>query len=130
MDFGIQIEHRRVKVPVTIFYLDGTLDASSAAALEEQARLSYRHGSRYILLDFKNVPSATSTGLRAVLVIYKLLAAQDDFGAHSSDSGTHQTPFLKLSSLSAELQHLFNLTGFLQNITSYDDADMALNSFA
>ncbi len=117
---------------ITILHLDGRLDPPGADILDSQARQCRQAGSRYFLLDFKNVSAVTGAGLGVVLGIYKMLNPKKDADPPNSPTFDRpfKTPYLKLANLSPAVYYIFNLAGFLQNIAIYEDLESALQSFA
>ncbi len=117
---------------ITILHLVGRLDPIGATVLEGQARQSHQNGSRYMLLDFRNVQAVTSAGLGVILHIYKMLTPKEDAarGDPSLPAKPFKTPYLKLANLSPEVYYVFNVAGFLHNIAIYGDLESALKSFA
>jgi anti-anti-sigma factor len=126
MEFQINSEQVKRKVPVTIFHLSGSLNIGSVEKFDEQARQAYQGGARYVLLDFKNVDAVRSAGLRSVQVLFKMLSPKAP-GAVTAN--LTQSPYLKIVNMSPEVYYVFEVSGFLRNISSYDDLETALDSF-
>jgi anti-anti-sigma regulatory factor len=126
MEFQMSVEQVNRKVPVTVFHLSGPVNLTSADFFEAQARQAVQGGTRYLLLDFKNVAAIRSAGLRSVQVVYKLLTPV------TPDAVTDKltsSPYLKIANLSPELNEVFEIAGFLRNIATYPDIESALASF-
>ncbi len=126
MEFQITLEQVTRKVPVTIFHLSGSLNIASAETFEEKARQAYQQGTRYLLLDFKEVDAIRSAGLRSVQVVYKLMSPKTP---EMVTSKLNRSPYLKIANMSADVYNVFEISGFLRNIDSYDDLETALDSF-
>jgi anti-anti-sigma factor len=126
MEFKIDVEQVRRKVPVTIFHIQGTVNIASADTFEARARQSIRAGTRYLLLDFKDVDAIRSAGLRSIQVVYKTLMSIPP-GAVTNRLTKSQ--YLKIANLSPLVHDVFEVTGFLRNIATYNDLETALDSF-
>src|SRR3990170_165185 len=74
MDITLEIttEQAQGKVPVTVFHLQGWLDAQSEEQLLAAAREAHDAGARFLLLDLAEVDTLTSAGMRAMQKVYKL----------------------------------------------------------
>jgi hypothetical protein len=127
MDFQISSERIQRRVPVTVLHLSGSLNLGSAEAFEQAARQAVEQGARYVLLDMKDVPAVRSAGLRSVQILYNMLNPK---AAGSPPAGNPvPSPYLKAVSLSPDVHYVFDVAGFLGNISCYDDMETALNSF-
>jgi anti-anti-sigma regulatory factor len=126
MEFRIDVEQAVRKVPVTVFHLSGSLNIASVGAFENASRQAVKKGTRYLLLDFKEVDAVRSAGLRSVQVLYRLLSpkAPERVTARLTIS-----PYLKIANMSPDVYKVFDISGFLRNIESFDDLETALDSF-
>ena len=102
--------------------------------LEQAAREAYQQGNRNLLIDLSEVPSITSAGLRAILVIYKLLGSErsNHVGSGTSSGSTDQpakSAYLKLLNVSPEVRKVLRIAGFEDYLEIYDDQDEAIASF-
>jgi anti-anti-sigma factor len=122
MDVTLKITTEQVqsRVPVTIFHLQGWLDAQSEEQLLAAARQAYDEGGRYLLLDLEKVDTLTSAGMRAMQKVYKLFTPTDQ---------QYKVARVKLCSAPPEVYHVLGITGFLQNIPNYETQGAALDSF-
>jgi anti-anti-sigma factor len=122
MDITLNItqEQAQVRVPVTIFHLQGWLDAQSEEQLLAAAREAYDGGARYLLLDLARVDTLTSAGMRAMQKVYKLFTPSNE---------QFKVARLKLCNAPPEVYHVLGITGFLQNIPNYETQAAALESF-
>ncbi len=126
MEFQINVEQVTRQVPVTIFHLSGSLNIASADVFEAHARQAVNAGTRYLLLDFKEVDAVRSAGLRSVQVLYKMLAPK---APEAVTAKLTMSPYLKLANMSPEVYYVFEVSGFLRNIPSFDNLEAALDSF-
>jgi anti-anti-sigma factor len=117
----ITIEQVRAGVPVTVFHLQGWLDAQSEEQLLAAAREVYDGGARYLLLDLEEVESLTSAGMRAMQKVYKLFTPLEQ---------GYKVAHLKICNAPPQIHHVLGITGFLQNIPNYESQEAALDSFA
>ena len=113
-------EQAQARVPVTVFHLQGWLDAQSEEQLLAAAREAYDDGTRFLLLDLEHVDTLTSAGMRAMQKVYKLFTPSDQ---------QYKVAHLKLCSAPPEIYHVLGITGFLQNIPNYETEAAALDSF-
>ncbi len=129
MALQISVEQVQRRVPITVFHLSGSLNLGSVEAFDQAARQAVQHGTRYALLDLKDVPSVRSAGLRAIQILYKLLNPKAASAASTQEGSVSESPYLKLVNLSPEVHYVFDVAGFLREIGCYDDTETALNSF-
>jgi anti-anti-sigma factor len=122
MDITLKITQEQVqgKVPVTIFHLQGWLDAQSEELLLTTAREAYDGGARFLLLNLAKVDTLTSAGMRAMQKVYKLFTPQDE---------KFKVAHLKICNAPPQVYHVLGITGFLQNIPNYESQGAALDSF-
>ena len=59
-------------------------------------------------------------------VVYKLLSPK---APEMVTSKLNRSPYLKIANMSADVYNVFEISGFLRNIDSYDDLETALDSF-
>ena len=112
----VQISHAQGRVPVTIFQLQDRVNLGNFAELEEAAKESYNNGTRDMVMDLSQTVSLTSIGIRAIVIIHKLL---------SSDGGKH----LKVANPMPYIRETLDISGVTQYIEIYDTVDEAVASF-
>lgn len=122
MDITLKITQEQVqgKVPVTIFHLQGWLDAQSEEQMLSTARQAYDKGARFLLLDLAKVDTLTSAGMRAMQKVYKLFTPADE---------QFKVAHVKLCNAPPQVYHVLGITGFLQNIPNFETQQAALDSF-
>jgi anti-anti-sigma factor len=112
----VQISQAQGRIPVTIFRLQDRVNLGNFAELEEIARESYNNGIRDIVLDLGQTVSLTSIGIRAIVIIHKMLSA---------DGGKH----LKVANPMPYIREMLDISGVTQYIDVYDTVDEAVASF-
>jgi anti-anti-sigma factor len=130
----IRIAQVHGRQPVTILHVTERINLGNAGQLEEAARTAYEQGNRNLLIDLSEVPSITSAGLRAILVIYKLLGSERS--NHVSPSASGVTPdqpaksaYLKLLNVAPEVRKVLRIAGFEDYLEIYNNQDEAIASF-
>jgi len=107
-------------VPVTVFHLQGWLDAQSEERLLAAAREVHDAGSEYLLLDLAQVDMLTSAGMRAMQRVYKIF----------TPAGEHfKVSRVKLCNAPPQVYHVLGTTGFLQTIPNYESQETAIAAF-
>ena len=112
----VQISQAQGRVPVTIFRLQDRVNLGNFAELEETARESYNNGTRDMVLDLGQTVSLTSIGIRAIVIIHKMLSA---------DGGKH----LKVANPMPYIREMLDISGVTQYIEIYNTVDEAVASF-
>jgi anti-anti-sigma factor len=118
--FRISSEQIQAHVPVTVFHLQGWLDAQSEEELLAAARAAYDGGARYLLIDMSRLDTLTSAGMRALQKVYQIFTPKE---------AASQAAHLKLCNAPPLIYNVLGVTGFLQTIPMYESMDTALQSF-
>ena len=113
---AIKISQAQGRIPVTIFQLPERVNLGNFAELEESAKEAYNNGTRDLVVDLSQTISLTSIGIRALVVIHKMLA---------TDGGKH----LKISAPMPYLREMLDISGITQYIEIYDTVKEAVASF-
>ncbi|MEN9562908.1 MAG: hypothetical protein RIR73_1152 [Chloroflexota bacterium] len=121
-EFKLKAEHiqQQDKAPITIFYLQGWLEAQSENKLLIAAQDAHTNGARHLVIDMEDLSMLTSAGIRALQKIYKLFSA--------SEAGLEST-HMKLCSAPQQVCHALSVTGFLRSVPMYENLQSALRSF-
>jgi anti-sigma B factor antagonist len=120
-DLKISRSEAQGQANVAILHVDGRINMSNAAALEQAAREAVEQGKDRLLLDLGSVPTISSAGLRTLIAIYKKL---------EPEAGTAGwTPALKLANVSPEVRRVLHLAGFDAHLGIYDSTQEALDAF-
>jgi anti-anti-sigma factor len=114
----VTISQAEGRVPVTVFQLQDRLNLGNTAELEQAAKEAYAAGERNIVIDLSKTPSLTSAGIRAIVIIYKMLTDPKDKGRH-----------LKLVSPTPYVHEVLNIAGLLEYIEVYGSLEEAVASF-
>jgi anti-anti-sigma factor len=112
----VEISHVQGHTPVTIFHLQDRVNLGNFAELEELAKEAYSYGVRDMVIDLSKTPSMTSIGIRALIVIYRMLSQED---------GKH----LKLASATPQISEMLEIAGVTQHIEIFATVEDAVNSF-
>ena len=122
MEVPLRITKEQIlgKVPVTVFHLEGWLDAQSEEHLLASAKDAHDGGSCYLLLDLAKVDTLTSAGMRAMQKVYKIYTPEEDH---------FKVSYVKLCNAPPMVYHILGITGFLHNIPNYDNQAHAIAAF-
>lgn len=85
-DFKVTSAQRQAAVPVTVFHVNGWLDAQSEGKLPALARQSHMGGTRHPLIGLSGLDTLTCAGIKCLQKIYQLYTPKDE-----NINGTHQT---------------------------------------
>lgn len=113
----VAISQKEGRVPVTVFRLQDRVNLGNYTELEQAAKDAYQNGTRDLVIDLSETPSLTSIGVRALVLIHKMLAA---------DGGTKH---LKLAGPIPYIREMLDVSGVTQYIEIYDTVDEAVASF-
>ena len=112
----VKITNVEGRVPITVFQLQDRVNLGNFSELEQTAKDAYEAGMRDLVIDLSQTPSLTSIGIRAIVVIHRLL---------SPDKGKH----LKLAGAIVPIREMLGIAGITQFIEMYDTVDEAVASF-
>ena len=120
--------------PVTILHALDRINMGNAGQLEQAARTAYQKGQRNLVIDLTAVPSITSAGLRAILVIYKLLGSERaNMTGSAAGSGSAIQPaksaHLKILNASPEVLNVLHIAGFDSYLEFYTDQEEVIASY-
>jgi anti-anti-sigma regulatory factor len=62
------------RIPVVVFRLQDRIHLANFRELEEAAKEAYSNGARDVVIDSSQTAALTSIGVRAIIIIHKLLA--------------------------------------------------------
>jgi len=113
----VEISQTQGRVPVTVFHLQERVHLGNFSELENMAQKAYENGTRNLVIDMSRTDSMTSIGLRALVVVHKILA--------KSDNGRH----LKIAGATTVMREIMQVTGISHFIEIYDTVDEAAASF-
>lgn len=112
----VEISQSQGSVPITVFHLKDRVNLGNFAELEQSAKDFYNNGMRDLVIDLSQTPSMTSMGIRALILIHKLLNAE---------GGNH----LKLAGALPAIRDMLSVAGVSQYLEMYDTVDEAAASF-
>lgn len=112
----VQISQAQGRIPVTVFHLQDRINLGNFAELEETAKEAYDRGTRDLILDLGQVVSLTSIGIRAIVIIHKML---------STDGAKH----LKIANPMPYIREMLDISGVTQYVEMYDTVEQAVASF-
>lgn len=127
----INQSQQEVRVPVTVFELNGELDASNYDQFLKEAMAAVEAGARYVLLDLSQLQYISSAGLRALYTLQIALTEKGGMLAGGSDvnPGSSKSPYLKLCNPMPNVRNALDMIGFTTSIEIYDNIQEALASF-
>jgi len=114
----IAVMEEQGTAPVTVFQLNGSLDASTKDTLESKAEEAIGSGASNLLFDLSGVDYMGSAGLRAFHAISKRIAV--------AETGPGK---LKLVNPSDPVSRVLKTLGFDAFFEVHKDLDSALKSF-
>lgn len=113
----VTISQIQKRVPVTVFRLEERVHLGNFSELEQLAKEAYENGTRNLVIDLSRIDSMTSIGLRALIVVHKILA--------QADNGNH----LKIAGAAPAMCEIMQVAGISQFIEVYDTVEEAAASF-
>jgi len=105
------------RVPVTILRLRERIDLDNFAELENLVKDAYEAGTRNLVIDLEQSNTLTSIGLRALVIIHKTMAKDDN------------TKRLRVTGVTTMISEIMEVTGIAAFIDIYDTVDEAVASF-
>lgn len=112
----VQVTHSQGRIPITIFRLQDRISLENFSELEAVAKNAYANGMRNAVIDLSDTSALTSIGVRAIIVVHKML---------SNDQGKH----LKLSAPTPEIRDMLDISGVTQYIEIFKTVEDAVASF-
>jgi len=112
----VKISQAQGRIPVTVFHLQDRVNLGNFTELEETAKEAYDKGMRDLVIDLSDTVSLTSIGIRAIVIIHKMLSA---------DNGKH----LKIANPAPYIREMLDISGVTQYIDIYNTVDEAVASF-
>jgi hypothetical protein len=118
--------------PVRILHLKGKLDGQTHEGLLTAAQTEHEAGTRFLLIDLRELEMVTSAGLGALHNIYKLFTPRAEIEAWEKQKHgePYKSAYFKMAGAPANIYYILNIAGFLNNIPIYPDLEAALKSFS
>lgn len=126
------------KVPVTVFRVDGQLDAQNFQSLIDKVREAYEGGARNFLLDLGGLTYISSAGLVALHSIALLAHGEPLPDTEAGWSAIHSVgsaarsgmqQHVKLLNPRPEIQSVLDMVGFSAAFEIHTDLPTAVQSF-
>lgn len=102
--------------PVTVFRLQDRISLDNFAEFEFITKREQKNGMTNLVLDLSETTTLTSIGVRAIVVVHKLLA-------------THGGSPLKLAAVQPPIREVLKIAGVTKFIEIFDTVDDAVKSF-
>jgi anti-anti-sigma factor len=112
----VKISQAQGRIPVTVFQLQDRVNLGNFAELEETAQEAYNNGMRDMVMDLSQTVSLTSIGIRAIVIIHKMLSA---------DGEKH----MKIANPMPYIREMLDISGVTQYIDVYNTVEEAVASF-
>ena len=112
----VQVTQSQGRIPITVFHFQDRISLENFAELEFAAKEAFANGMRDAVMDLSQTSSLTSIGVRAIIVIHKMLAR---------DSTRH----LKLAGPSPEIRDMLDISGVTQYVEIHKTVEDAVASF-
>ncbi len=112
----LQISQFTQDPPVTVFRLQDRISLDNFAEFEAITKREHENGMKNLVLDLSDTPALTSIGVRAIVVMHKIL---------SSNGGNP----LKLAAVHPPVREVLKIAGITRFIEIYDTVDDAAASF-
>jgi anti-anti-sigma factor len=112
----LQITHFSNNKPVTVFRLQERISLDNFDGLENITKDLYKEGMRNLVIDLSETSTLSSIGVRAIVVMHKILSAENG------------NP-LKLARVQPSIREVLKIAGITQFIEIYDTVDDAVASF-
>ena len=112
----IQVSQRTAPVPITVFQLLERVTLDNFAEVERITKDEHKNGMQRLVLDLSPLDSISSIGVRAIVVMHKILAAE---GGNP----------LKLAGVSPSIQEVLRIAGITKFIDIFDSVEDAVGSF-
>ncbi len=112
----VKISQARGRVPVTIFQVQDRINLENFAELEETVKGAYDNGMRDLVLDLSQAVPLSSIGIRAIVVIHKMLSAEG-------------VRHFKIANPTTHIREVLDLAGVTDYVEVYDTIEEALASF-
>jgi len=113
----VEITQTQGRVPVAVFHVRERVHLGNFSELENAANDAYDKGVRNVVIDLSQSDTLTSIGLRALVVVHKILAKEN--------SGKH----LKIAGATTIVREIMQVTGISQFIDIFDTVEEAVASF-
>ena len=121
-ELQISSSQEQGNVPVTVLKMQGEIDTANAHLVQEAAEKELAAGAKNMILDLTGITYVSSSGLRAIHIIYKSLEPE-------AGEGGVKSAHLKLVSPPAKVLGIMKAIGFDRFLEVFDSQAEALASF-
>lgn len=118
----ILVDQEQGNASVTVFEIEGDIDAGTYTELQDKAAESIDAGTSNLLLDLGHVEYMGSAGFRAIHAIANMLNKEHKPGMHKSEH-------VKLLNPKGEVARVIETLGFDSFLEIYQDKNTAIASF-
>jgi anti-anti-sigma factor len=125
----IAVRHEKGRVDVTVMSIKGDMTIESYDQLLDRVEQEHELGTNDLVIDLKDVPYISSSGLRAIHRIFTLLEKQDESMRKGMSAGTWKSAHFKLANPSKSVLGVLKATGYDYFLDIYDDLEKAIASF-
>ncbi len=112
----VRITQVQGRVPVTVFHLQDRINLANFAELEQTVKEAYDSGMRDLVMDLYESTPLSSIGIRALVVIHKMLS-------------TGGSKHFKIASPTDHIREILEVAGVTRYIEVYDTVEEAVASF-
>jgi anti-anti-sigma factor len=128
MNITVTIQQR--KEPVAVMHLEGDIDASNFVQIVDKAQALYENPARNLILDLKDVPNISSTGIAAIHRIALLYSGVSEAIAHPDMThSSNARKRVKLLQPQPAVDKALETAGLKLFFKVFQDIESALNSF-
>lgn len=128
----INVTHGQGQGEVTVFDIEGEINAGTYEQLQAQAQKAFDAGARNLVLDLTDVPFVSSAGIRALNTIFRLFQTDGESNediARGLRDGTFKSRHLKLLSPNPRVNEVLSIAGVDMFLEIHRDLDEALASY-
>ncbi len=130
----LKVSTENARVPVTVVHVEGNIDSGSYEAFLSGVEGVIKTGARHVLIDLSNVPFVSSSGLRALNILFNRLRSltpdvPDEEMRQGVNDGTYKSPQLKLLNPSKATVTALESSGFSMFLEVFQDMHTAVASF-
>jgi len=115
----VKVFQAQGRIPVTVFDLQYQINLGNTADLVQAGKKAFEEGTRDLVINISKVEAFTSAGIRALMIIYKMMAGEE--GKHSKH--------VKVVSPNSHVREVLDVSGITESIEIYDTQDEAIASF-
>ena len=131
---NIEITRGQGQGAVTVFDIEGEINAGTYEQLQARAKEAFDAGARNLVLDLADVAFISSAGIRALNAIFKMFQTERDETtteiAQGLRAGTFKSRHVKLLNPSPRVAEVLSIAGVDMFLEIHHDREAALTSFS